>query len=720
MLNSFKSGWLEALGDLARYRMAVAAMVMGNIGSGTALTTAAVSAAADSSDLTNGNTSPSNIVACPAPESVSDAPAARIDDSPSPSVGLVAARLLDVEPEKERWRGIARDWYGMGLADQPGTGKLHHHLGLLSREVEGEDLRGIYHYVKRCVMVAVGRRGLTELFSFLLYFFSRASMTTLHPFMTSRESVLPIWSAAAQARRSLPDARVHDLFVLLHGMLFTNIQLDDFQPTLARLVERLEIEGAEEREWIMMAVVNLSAVLEYGKPSGVLKRAGGVGPREAGPAAMRVMAKRGVVDEEKMDVDGEHGTDVDMQSVSSATAALFTNSVQVSPAMSDAETDSPEHPAPFKLALQLTFAMFSHVLRHPTRKSSPFARSTLNPYLTVLLTFLATVLKHPQTLEMLERSVPWEELARFFAKVPRNVMAAQGLAEVKRHGSRGGDRWVMLTSGCAPPLDEDWCLRGMEWVGRKVYERGFWKSGEERRAEIEVLDESEAGEITDGHIEDDDDDEGESRSSGLGGEMGRRWVRIVRCAVGIVGVVDGFTWIEGTREWKVEGSLAEKVKHWREADQIEREEEERRRMRTRWADDSMDVDDEGLDDGLSEESDNEDEDDSEEVKALKVCLLMSLYNGQATDLFGLGTTNIFAKPASVVATRSYDAIIPKASSAPYLSKRDIHQASFAYCSWLHCSRCGHQHPTFFIVDVRLCDRKPPLDCRCAPSRHHGA
>ena len=82
-------------------------------------------------------------------KSVSDAPAARIDDSPSPSIGVAAARLLEVEPEKERWRNIARDWYAAGIAEQPGTGKLHHHLGLLSRDVEGEELRGVYHFVKR-------------------------------------------------------------------------------------------------------------------------------------------------------------------------------------------------------------------------------------------------------------------------------------------------------------------------------------------------------------------------------------------------------------------------------------------------------------------------------------------------------------------------------------------------------------------------------------------
>ena len=32
-------------------------------------------------------------------------------------------------------------------------------------------------------------------------------------------------------------------------MLFTHIQLDEFQPTLACFLERLEIEGAEECKW---------------------------------------------------------------------------------------------------------------------------------------------------------------------------------------------------------------------------------------------------------------------------------------------------------------------------------------------------------------------------------------------------------------------------------------------------------------------------------------
>jgi protein SMG6 len=79
-------------------------------------------------------------------KSLSDHPAARIDDSPSPSIGVAAARLMDVEPEKERWHQLAREWHRADLAQQPGTGKLYHHLDLLEREVEGEELRGVFFY----------------------------------------------------------------------------------------------------------------------------------------------------------------------------------------------------------------------------------------------------------------------------------------------------------------------------------------------------------------------------------------------------------------------------------------------------------------------------------------------------------------------------------------------------------------------------------------------
>lgn len=70
-----------------------------------------------------------------------------------PSVGQEAARLMELDPDKERWRQVAKEWFACGLAITPNSGKLQHHLGLLCRDKDGtdEELRGVYHFVKRSV-----------------------------------------------------------------------------------------------------------------------------------------------------------------------------------------------------------------------------------------------------------------------------------------------------------------------------------------------------------------------------------------------------------------------------------------------------------------------------------------------------------------------------------------------------------------------------------------
>ena len=47
-------------------------------------------------------------------------------------------------------------------------------------------------------------------------------------------------------------------------MVFTRIQLDDFTPTLAKLVEQPEMEDLDEREWLAVAVVGVTSMFEYG------------------------------------------------------------------------------------------------------------------------------------------------------------------------------------------------------------------------------------------------------------------------------------------------------------------------------------------------------------------------------------------------------------------------------------------------------------------------
>ncbi len=185
----------------------------------------------------------------------------------------------------------------------------------------------------------------------------------------------------------------------------------------------------------MMAVMNIGAILEYGKAGGMVRRFGGLGTKEGANTVggalqaqaeitmMRVMAKKAAIPgavvrtaamaEEGMDIDDE-GKERDR-----------------SPVIPAAETASDvELPPAFKYSLQLTFAMISFILKKPLRKPSQYAGSSLNPYLTIVLTFLATLVKHRSVLALLERSVPWEEIsmAGFLSSVPRKVMISQGLS----------------------------------------------------------------------------------------------------------------------------------------------------------------------------------------------------------------------------------------------------------------------------------------------------
>ncbi|KAI0340639.1 hypothetical protein BDW22DRAFT_1346852 [Trametopsis cervina] len=621
-LAEFSGNWVESLGDLARYRSAVAQLlesraakeVQGNLTmnavtraslTANALLSATGPATPEVSALSDKNVSPT--------PAVSPAPVARNDDSPpasdvqqpaimpgmAPSVGIIAARNMELIPEKEQWRLISREWFTKGLAFAPTSGKLHHYLGMLSRDAEPcekEELRAVYHFVK--------------------------SMIATHPFTTSRETVLQMWSSTAQARRQAPDAGLTDLFLLLQGMIFTNIQLDDFKSVLARFEEKLLLEGrdVQERDWIMMAVINIGSILEYGRSTAVLRRVAGIQPESGAGLSPLIsngnhvkLMKKSESDEKKMDVDDEDNVNGDNRSHRLTSPSI----AEATPASSSA---SEELPVPLAYALQLTFMMLSHTLRNPIRPPQGLSRSSLNPYITVLMTFLTTVLKDKTAERVLARAIPWEELATFLTRIPRKVIHRESIKEAE-----------LLSSGGCNPLPEDWCLRGLAWSGKKIYERGFWNrdtKGEEKNFETDILDRKETDDaLAVGIIEDEVEEEGkDGDKQAKGGKpsiMVERWVRIARSAVKIGKTANGLVFIpptvrDGHGEWRVEGALADKVARWREEDRCMRAEEERRLRGTRWVDDDgMDVDeDDNI--GDADEMSEDDEGATEEVQALKV------------------------------------------------------------------------------------------------------
>ena len=258
----------------------------------------------------------------------------------------------------------------------------------------------------------------------------------------------------------------------------------------------------------------------------------------------------------------------------------------------------------------------------------------------------------------------------------------------------------------------------MEWVGCKVFELGCWKCGEERRVGVDVLDVEEYGQLTDGIIEDEDDeDEGHSRGESSHGEMSKRCTRTVRSAICLSSVVGGFIWVEGTREWRVEGTLEAKVRRWHEEDRLEREAEERRCHGRRWTYDSVDID--GADDDadvLSEESED-DQADSDQVKALKVSCLVFACLGRYPILF-IGASEVLTVSCFRTArTCARSCVQTAVASSPFPEK--CIDAISEHRAWVHYTGVGYQRYSIFPIRCCIHYQEPSMDRCPAGVCHNG-
>lgn len=152
----FRSAWIEQLGDLARYRMAVASLSAKYSAKGPTSGRRTLSEAGSEDDEDDKDDdaaardgSSDSYVAHVKRTMRKDEAGGRIDEEAKTrdggSIGVAALNDWEYE-EQETWRNTARDWYAKGLAETPAVGRLHHHLALLSK---GDELRALYHYVKR-------------------------------------------------------------------------------------------------------------------------------------------------------------------------------------------------------------------------------------------------------------------------------------------------------------------------------------------------------------------------------------------------------------------------------------------------------------------------------------------------------------------------------------------------------------------------------------------
>ena len=119
---------------------------------------------------------------------------------------------------------------------------------------------------------------------------------------------------------------------------------------------------------------------------------------------------------------------------------------------------------------------------------------------------------------------------------------------------------------------------------------------------------------------------------------------------------------DGRPCWRVEGVLADKVARWKEEEQREREQEEQRLRGSRWEDDSMEVDDE--EDMHVDGESTEDEDDSEEIRKLKVSIPILRALTMTQRMLTIHLTRLGAPTVSADASRERPA--RAASASPWM------------------------------------------------------
>ncbi|CDW96815.1 hypothetical protein [Sporisorium scitamineum] len=470
-----RRAWIESLGDLSRYRMAVAGLASSIDGGGDEIRNKQSDdrrpvsprsphrrGEADTTLRRQSNVEPMKDVT----------PANEIDKA---SIG--SAALGDWEwTEKDTWRQTAKGWYAMGITETPNIGRLHHHLGVLSR---GEhDLRALYHLAK--------------------------SLIAAKPFASARDSILTLFDQEKQARRLRRDSSIEELFLYLHGILITRVQLDDFEPIfdrlmakLTRLVEQKGPAGLPQSIWTMMAVVNIAGLFQYGVEDSILadlllQQAGKSGGRPnrtakakaSAPTAILVSSNPPKTDDNLSELPRDAQWDDPSDDESEAGEDVQIISLEAKGG-NDEQEAADELPSILEHAATLCFGMQSLTFD----LSSDDAPFRSNPYNTTISTFLVSLCQSKKAFRMFERFIPWNAW----------------LQSVKNSVSLTERTWPKCLSSSYITaqllLPEDSCLRGILGLSRHLYDRNLWRNAANDGAiaspqgfenEVEVLDADDA------------------------------------------------------------------------------------------------------------------------------------------------------------------------------------------------------------------------------------
>ncbi|KAL0475282.1 hypothetical protein QR685DRAFT_431429 [Neurospora intermedia] len=194
--------------------------------------------------------------------------------------------------DREIWTGVSRDWYSKASDKSPTTGRLYHHLAILSRP---NAVQQLYYYAKSlCVAI---------------------------PFNSARDSIMTLFDPVLGPDSSR-HSRLHHIdlaFVQTHGVMFSGKsqdKLEDYMENFLKpLGNHIQVSGYQWREpGYHIAIANCCAIIGWGN--------------EKNPVYRAIKAKASVNNESRdLTMTGIEGAEPDLQIVTALRLANRTHDV---------------------------------------------------------------------------------------------------------------------------------------------------------------------------------------------------------------------------------------------------------------------------------------------------------------------------------------------------------------------------------------------------------
>ncbi len=313
----------------------------------------------------------------------------------------------------ENWNGVARIWYTMATDSSPGTGRLYHRLGTLSRQYSLQQLS--------------------------LY---TRSLTCLHPFEGARESIKMIFNPALDGKAPvIPRSPLFEtVFLKAHGLLFYGVSASRYEAAVHQIEEGLldkyiGLVTSKFRELGVCAMnANIAAIFEYGalrekERSKSVVRLAYEEVHRSKTVNGNFMAHPPSQTSLSLNIRGV--SPLPLPPLESLDASLRRNEFQSSIAF-------------ISRASKLTFTTLAILLRR-------LGDENVYPSVHVTLVFLFSLASVDEAMKHMEQDVPWGEICAFL-----NLLARRNALTSKVWATEFPRR----ENGAGGPLPEDFAMHG--------------------------------------------------------------------------------------------------------------------------------------------------------------------------------------------------------------------------------------------------------------------